>query len=44
MREEFSGPLLALIWRTMPDMNDSFRQFARGLKERVEAGQSAARS
>ena len=38
MREEFSGPLLPLIWRTMPDMSDSFRQFASGLKQRAEAG------
>jgi hypothetical protein len=36
MREEFTGPLLPLIWRMMPDMNDSFRQFASGLKERAE--------
>jgi hypothetical protein len=36
MREEFSGPLLPLIWRTMPDMTDSFRQFATGLKQRAE--------
>jgi hypothetical protein len=43
MREEVSGPLLRLIWRTLPDMSTSFRQFANGLKERVEAGQSAAR-
>jgi hypothetical protein len=43
MREEFTGPLLPLIWRSMPDMNDSFRQFASGLKQRVEAGQSAPR-
>jgi hypothetical protein len=43
MREEFSGALLPLVWRTMPDMNDSFRQFASGLKQRVEAGRSAAR-
>ena len=38
MREQFSGPLLPLIWRSMPDMNASFRQFAEGLKQRVEAG------
>jgi hypothetical protein len=38
MREDFTGPLLPLIWRTMPDMNDSFRQFAGGLKARAEAG------
>jgi hypothetical protein len=37
MREEFTGPLLPLIWRSMPDMNDSFRQFASGLKRRVES-------
>ena len=42
MREEFTGPLLPLIWRTMPDMSDSFRQFATGLKERVEASRPAA--
>jgi hypothetical protein len=38
MREEFTGPMLPLIWRTIPDMNASFRQFANGLKERAEAG------
>jgi hypothetical protein len=37
MREEFSGPLLPLIWRTMPDMNEAFRQFASGLKARAES-------
>jgi hypothetical protein len=36
MREEVTGPLLPLIWRTMPDMNDCFRQFASGLKARAE--------
>lgn len=36
MREEFTGPLLPLIWRSMPDMNPSFRQFAEGLRRRVE--------
>jgi hypothetical protein len=38
MREEFTGPLLPLIWRSMPDMGPSFEQFARGLKQRVESG------
>jgi hypothetical protein len=42
MREEYSGPLLPLIWRSMPDLGPSFRQFADGLKARAEAGQSAA--
>jgi hypothetical protein len=36
MREEYTGPLLPLIWRTMPDLGPSFEQFARGLKARVE--------
>lgn len=38
MREEFSGPLLPLIWRSMPDLGPSFQQFADGLKARVEQG------
>jgi hypothetical protein len=41
MREEFSGPLMPLIGRTLPDMSDSFRQFAAGLKQRAEAGPAA---
>lgn len=31
MREEFSGLLLPLIWRTMPDLQPSFDVFADGL-------------
>ena len=38
MREEYSGPLLGLIWRSMPDLGPSFEQFARGLKQRAERG------
>jgi hypothetical protein len=38
IREEYSGPLLPLIWRSMPDLAPSFRQFADGLKRRVEHG------
>jgi len=37
MREEYTGPLLPLIWRSMPDLGPSFEQFARGLKQRVES-------
>jgi hypothetical protein len=37
MREEFSGPLLSLIWRSMPDLEPSFRKFAAGLKSVSEA-------
>lgn len=38
MREQYSGPLLPLIWRTIPDLGPSFRQFAEGLKQRAERG------
>jgi hypothetical protein len=37
MREEYTGPLVPLIWRSMPDLGPSFEQFARGLKQRAEA-------
>ena len=37
MREEYSGPLVALMWRSIPDLAPSFRQFAAGLKREVEA-------
>ena len=36
MREEYTGPLLPVIWRSMPDLGPSFEQFARGLKATVE--------
>jgi hypothetical protein len=36
MREEYRGPLLPMIWRSMPDQGPSFRQFANGLKRRAE--------
>ncbi|TFV85960.1 SRPBCC domain-containing protein [Blastococcus sp. CT_GayMR16] len=38
MREEYTGPLLGLIWRSMPDLQPSFDQFVAGLKRRVESG------
>lgn len=37
MTEEFSGPLSGLITKTIPDMTDSFNQFADGLKKAAEA-------
>jgi hypothetical protein len=37
MREEYSGPLLPLIFRTIPDMQPSFDKFASGLKQRAES-------
>jgi hypothetical protein len=36
MREVFSGPLLGLIKRSMPDLQPSFDEFARSLKLRAE--------
>jgi len=38
VREEYTGPLLSLMWRSMPDLGPSFEQFARGLKHRAESG------
>ena len=38
MREEFTGPLVSLIWRSMPDLGPTFEKFAQGLKARVEGG------
>jgi hypothetical protein len=35
VREEYTGPLLPMIWRSMPDLGP-FRQFANGLKQRAE--------
>lgn len=37
MTEEFSGPLAPLITRAIPDMTESFDQFADGLKDAAEA-------
>ena len=36
MTEEFSGPLSGLIARSIPDLTDSFNQFADGLKTAAE--------
>ncbi len=36
VREEYTGPRLPMIWRSMPDLGPSFQQFATGLKERAE--------
>ncbi|HEX6510191.1 MAG TPA: SRPBCC domain-containing protein, partial [Chloroflexota bacterium] len=38
LREEYTGPLVGLMWRSMPDLSASFTTFANGLKQRVEAG------
>ena len=36
LREVFSGPLLPMIGRSIPDMTTTFEQFAAGLKKRAE--------
>ncbi len=36
MQEVFTGPLLPLYGRTIPDLNPSFEQFASSLKELAE--------
>jgi hypothetical protein len=36
LREVFSGPLLPLIGRSLPDLTATFEQFAAGLKRRAE--------
>lgn len=37
VREVFSGPMLRLIGKSIPDMTEPFEQFASGLKNRAEA-------
>ena len=36
MIRTFTGPLFPVIWRSMPDLGPSFRQFADGLEQRAE--------
>jgi hypothetical protein len=40
MHERYSGPLSGLIARAVPDLSESFAQFADGLKRAAEAGPS----
>ena len=37
LSEQFSGPMLRLISRSIPDMTEAFEGFCRGLKELAEA-------
>ncbi|MFY0563100.1 SRPBCC family protein [Archangium lansingense] len=37
LHEVFSGPMLALIGGSIPDMSDAFQKFVEGLKRRAEA-------
>ncbi len=41
LREVFSGPMLALIGGSIPDMSQAFAQFVAGLKARVEGSAGA---
>ena len=36
MREEYTGLMLPMIWRSIPDLGPSFQQFASGLKRKAE--------
>jgi hypothetical protein len=38
MREEYTGPLARLMFRSIPDLQPSFDKFAAGLKQRAESG------
>jgi len=37
MREEYTGPMAGLIFKSIPDLGPSFEKFAEGLKRRVES-------
>jgi len=43
VREEYTGPLLGMIWRTIPDLGPSFAKFAEGLKRHAEQRQGVDR-
>ncbi|MGA2009274.1 MAG: SRPBCC domain-containing protein [Solirubrobacteraceae bacterium] len=36
MREQYTGPLAGMIFKSIPDLGPSFQQFADGLKEQAE--------
>jgi uncharacterized protein YndB with AHSA1/START domain len=36
MREEYTGPLAGMIFRSIPDLGPSFQRFADGLKKQAE--------
>ncbi len=38
MREEYTGPLAGMIFKSIPDLGPSFRQFAEGLATTATAG------
>ena len=38
MTETYTGPLVGLMWRVMPDLAPSFETFANGLARLAEGG------
>jgi uncharacterized protein YndB with AHSA1/START domain len=40
MREQYTGPLAGMIFKSIPDLGPSFQQFADGLKQQAETLQS----
>ncbi len=36
MREQYTGPLAGMVFKSIPDLNPSFARFANGLKRQVE--------
>ena len=38
MREEYTGVMLPLIWRSMPDQGPAFAEYASALRRRAENG------
>ena len=36
MREEYTGPLAGMVFKSIPDLGPSFKRFADGLKQRAE--------
>lgn len=37
LREDYTGPMVPIIWKSMPDMAPSFEQFVLGVKRLAEA-------
>lgn len=38
VREEYTGPFLPMIWKSMPDLQPSFDKFTTGLRAKAEKG------
>ncbi len=39
MREEYTGPMLPLIWGSIPNLGPAFQEFAQSLKAAAEKGE-----